>query len=201
VLRQPGARVTEGARTELLATIESQTDRLTRLVSNLLDASRLAGGRLVLNQQPQNLAEIVSRALSQLRDELRQHRVIVELPFDLEHVACDDVHIEQVFFNLLENGARYTPPGTTLRITGERVGKMVQVEVTDDGPGIRNDDRARIFAPFERGTTITEGTGLGLSIARGFVEAHGGRIWLVEQNRVDAGASFAFTVPVWAAAV
>jgi two-component system sensor histidine kinase KdpD len=173
---------------------------LTRLVSNLLDASRLAGGRLVLNQQPQNLAEIVSRALSQLRDELRQHRVIVELPPDLEHVACDDVHIEQVFFNLLENAARYTPPGTTLRITGERVGKMVQVQVTDDGPGIRNDDRARVFAPFERGTTITDGTGLGLSIARGFVEAHGGRIWLVEHNQVVAGASFAFTVPVWAPA-
>lgn len=198
VLRQPGVRVSQQQHTELLGTIESQADRLSRLVSNLLDASRIASGRIVLHPQPQDLAEIVARALSQLRTELSQHRVIVSVPPDLEHVACDDVHIEQVFFNLLDNAARYTPPGTTLRIAAGRVGDMVKVAVSDDGPGIRADDRARIFAPFERGTTDTEGTGLGLSIARGFVEAHGGRIWLDDCPRT--GTSFAFTVPVWSPA-
>jgi two-component system sensor histidine kinase KdpD len=195
VLRQPGVNVTRSEHAELLETIESQTDRLTRLVSNLLDASRLASGRLVLHPQPQDLAEIVSRVLVHLRGELREHHVIVDLPADLEHIACDDVHIEQVFFNLLDNAARYTPPGTTLRISGKRVAGMLQVEVADDGPGIPSDHRPRMFAPFERGTTLGDGSGLGLSIARGFIEAHGGRIWLDERR--PTGTAFAFTVPMW----
>jgi two-component system sensor histidine kinase KdpD len=197
VLRQPEAYVTDSEHRELLATIESQTDRLSRLVANLLDASRLAGGRVEPRLQPQNLAEIVARALSHVRFELRGHHVIVDLPPHLEHVACDEIHIEQVLFNLLDNAARYTPPGTTLRIVGKRVGIMVEVEVSDDGPGIRIDDRARVFAPFERGSTAADGTGLGLSIARGFIEAHGGRIWLDDSRQ--RGASFVFTVPVWSA--
>jgi two-component system sensor histidine kinase KdpD len=195
VLRQPGVRVSEHEHSELLATIDSQADRLTRLVSNLLDASRLAGGRIVLRPQPQDLAEIVARALTHLHRELGEHRVVVDLDPELDHAACDEIRIEQVFFNLLDNAARYTPPGTILRIRGRRVGSMIEVEVSDDGPGIACSDRQRVFAPFERGTTATDGTGLGLSIARGFVEAHGGRMWL--DDRKQPGAAFAFTVPVW----
>ena len=101
-------------------------------------------------------------------------------------MACDEIDIEQVFFNLLDNAARYTPPGTTLRVRGKRVGDMIEVEVSDDSPGIPTSDRPRVFEPFERGTTAASGTGLGLSIARGFVEAHGGRIWLDESKRTGA---------------
>ena len=127
--------------------------------------------------------------------------MIVDLPPDLEYVACDDVHIEQVFFNLLDNAARYTPTGHDLahcrrarRQDGQ--GRSFRRRSRDS-----TDDRARVFAPFERGTTLSEGTGLGLSIARGLIEAHGGqRIWLVDGRQARTGTSFAFTVPVWAPA-
>lgn len=194
-LRQPGADYSAEDRGELMANVESETDRLTRLVDNLLDASRLAAGRVVLNAQPQDLGEIVAVALDGMKLELNGRSVSVEIPPDLVPVACDYVQIEQVLTNLLENAARHTQSGASIRIRAASKNTMVEVEVSDDGPGVPWRDRERIFNAFERGASRANGTGLGLAIARGFVEAHGGRLWLVGDTR--QGASFIFTVPSW----
>jgi two-component system sensor histidine kinase KdpD len=111
----------------------------------------------------------------------------------LPPVAYDYTQVDRVITNLLENALAHTPPGSPLEIRVRSGHDEVRVEVTDHGPGVPPEDRERLFRPFERGRTGGRGTGLGLAIARGFVEAHGGRIWI--ESGPDGGARFVFTLP------
>jgi two-component system sensor histidine kinase KdpD len=130
---------------------------------------------------------------------LAGRQVSVEIPEELPAVACDYAQIDQVVTNLLENAVLHTPPGTAVVARAERDHEFVRVEVEDRGPGIAPADRERLFRPFERGRTRASGTGLGLTIARGFVEAHGGKLWLDEQEPGE-GTRFIFTLPLAAPA-
>jgi two-component system sensor histidine kinase KdpD len=110
-------------------------------------------------------------------------------------VPIDEVLIEQVFVNLLENAARYTPAGTPIEISGVSLGNAVRMDVADSGPGVPPGEEERIFAKFHRGAQDRGGgVGLGLTICRGIVMAHGGRIWA--ENRPEGGAVFRFTLPL-----
>ena len=181
-LRQPDAAFPEEDRAELLAEIEEEADRLDRLVTNLLDASRLEAGGLTLSRHPQDLAELVGAVVDRLQPRFAGRKVSVEIAEELPPVACDYAQIDQVVTNLLENAR-------AIRANG-----AVRVEVEDRGPGIADVDRERLFRPFERGRTRAPGSGLGLTIARGFVEAHGGNLWL--EDGQQQGARFVFTLPV-----
>ena len=119
------------------------------------------------------------------------HPVAVDLPDQLAPLFFDYVEIEQVISNLLENALAHTPPGTQVRITALLGENAVQVDVSDNGPGVAPAALPHVFTPFY-GSGV-KGNGLGLSIARGLVEAHGGRIWV--QNKPEGGARFAFTLP------
>lgn len=198
-LRQPDAAYAEEDRAELLAEIEEEADRLDRLVTNLLNASRLEAGGVTVSRKPQDLGELVSAVVNRVQSRLAGRQVSVEIPEELPAVACDYAQIDQVVTNLLENAVLHTPPGTAVVARAERDHEFVRVEVEDRGPGIAPADRERLFRPFERGRTRASGTGLGLTIARGFVEAHGGKLWLDEQEPGE-GTRFIFTLPLAAPA-
>jgi two-component system sensor histidine kinase KdpD len=193
-LRQPEAAFTEEDRAELLAEIEEETDRLDRLVTNLLDASRLEAGGLKLSSHPHDLAELLDAVIERLQPRLGGRVIQVEVPEDLPPVAYDYAQIDQVVTNLLENAFLHTPAGTAVTARATCVNGAVRVEVIDCGPGVPVAERERLFRPFERGQTRAPGSGLGLTIARGFVEAHGGKLWL--EDAPGSGARFIFTLPL-----
>lgn len=181
-------------RRELAQTIVEESQRMTRLVANLLDMVRVESGALQVQREWHVLDEIVSGAVLRVEPRLGARELRVDLPATLPLVALDDVLIQQVLVNLLENALRYTPPDSPIEIMAEeRSGELV-VSVSDRGPGIAAEDRRRIFVKFERGESATGGIGLGLSICDGIVRAHGGRIWV--DPREGGGATFRFALPL-----
>lgn len=186
--------LTAHERRELAQTIVEESQRMTRLVANLLDMVRVESGALQVQREWHVLEEIVSGAVLRVEPRLGSRELRVDLPATLPLVALDDVLIQQVLVNLLENALRYTPPDSPIEITAEeRSGELV-VSVSDRGPGIAVEDRRRIFVKFERGESATGGIGLGLSICDGIVRAHGGRIWV--DPREGGGSTFRFTLPL-----
>ena len=178
---------------ELAGLIDEQADRLERLVSNLLDMTRIQSGSLELRPQPTEVRELVSEALSLLGVPERA-RVSWQPGAELPLVEVDHVLIRQVLVNLIDNATRYSPPESKVIVDAvARPDGRVEVSVTDEGSGIPADQRSSVFEMFNQGESGGRG-GLGLAIAQAFVEAHGQRIWLDEG--VSGGARFAFTLPV-----
>lgn len=174
--------------------IYDEADRLSRLVTNLLDMTRLESGSLRLSTDWQSLEELVGSALARL-DRSRKGRVVeVSIPADLPLVPVDAVLMEQVLVNLLDNAFKYTESDSPLRIAAGVSGRTVTVEVADEGPGLPLGAEDRVFEKFYRATSGQRGFGLGLPICRAIVAAHGGRIWA--ENRSPRGAAFRFTLPL-----
>jgi two-component system sensor histidine kinase KdpD len=180
---------------ELLTTILEETDRLNRLVGNLLDLARIRAGALTPTRQPAAMDEIVEVVLARMRPRLAQHTVIAELPPDLPDVSVDPVQLDQVLTNLLENAGRHAPAGTEIRVSVAWVRHAIQVRIADEGPGIPLDERERVFEAFYRGSSSPDspGSGLGLAISKAVVVAHGGRIWIEEA--ATGGCVVAFEIP------
>lgn len=179
-------------RSELVASAQDEAERLNRFVGNLLDMTRLESGGVSVKLEPIDLGDAIGVALNRARPLLVQHGTEVDLAADLPMVNADFVLLEQVLFNLIDNAAKYTPAGTTIRITSRVDGDAVEIEVIDQGEGIPPQSLEAIFNKFTRlqaGDRKGAGTGLGLPICRGFVEAMGGTI--VAGNRQDrSGAIF-----------
>ena len=196
LLEDRGA-LSAAARTDLLTTILEESQRMNRLIGNLLDMIRVETGALEVQRDWQPLEEIVGVALIRLEERLKGHPVQVQLPPDLPLLWADGLLLEQVFVNLLENAAKYTPAGTPIDITAAAGDGAVTVAVADRGPGFPVGEEARVFDKFYRvpGAPVAGGgVGLGLTICRGILTAHGGRIWA--ENRPGGGAVFRFTVPL-----
>ena len=171
-LRQYADLYDAAARDELAGTIQDEAERLTRFVTNLLDMARLEAGGIALDRQPVDLGEVVGTALQRTAPVLAEHRVAVDLAPDLPMLDLDAVLFEQVLVNLLDNAAKYAPPGSTVTLEGRRCGDAVVLTVTDEGPGLAPEDVERVFEKFYRaskGDRRRAGTGLGLAICRGFV--------------------------------
>lgn len=175
--------------------IDQEADRLARLVSGLLDMSRIAGGALRASAEPMPVMEIVEPAVQRARAGLGHRLVDVAIPADLPAVAVDPVLANQVLDNLVENVSRHTPSDALLRISAERDGDAVRVRVEDAGPGVPPDALAHLFEKFYRVPTrrgvARQGTGLGLALVRGLAEAMGGR---VDASRSALGG---LAVDVW----
>ena len=196
-LRQRDVAWSDAERAGFAEAIEEQAQRLDRIVGNLLDLSRIEGGSLRPEQGWYDLGALIADALGRLRPVTTRHFVAVEVPDDLPPVLVDAVQIDQVFSNLVENAAKYAPPGTKIWISARRAGQEVQVQVADRGAGIPPAALPHLFQPFYRADgrgPRPKGTGLGLAVARGLVEAYGGRIWV--KNRPDGGVYFIFTLPL-----
>jgi two-component system sensor histidine kinase KdpD len=181
-------------RLDLAQTIHEEAARLNRRVGNLLDMTRLDSGAVRPVRDWHSLEEVVGSAIRRVARGLENRRVETDLPGDLPLLRLDASLIEQVFVNLLENAAKYTPPGSTVRVSARCLAEEVQVEVADDGPGLTPGDEQRVFEKFFREPRARGGGfGLGLAICRAIVEAHGGRIWA--ENLVR-GVAFRFTLPL-----
>lgn len=185
------AQHSEATRHDLAASILAQANRLNDLIANLMFATRLESGDIRLRREWTSIEEVVGAALH--RAPLAEHRVSVRIPAGLPFVDADPVLLEQAIYNLLENVARHTPPGTAVQVAAWlQVGSLV-VEVSDEGPGIEPREAGNVFRRFVRGQH-SAGMGLGLAICEGIVKAHGGRAW-IEPGRAR-GVAFRLLLPV-----
>jgi two-component system sensor histidine kinase KdpD len=182
-----------GVHTELAEAINRETDRLTRLVSNLLDMSRLEAGALRPQLEWVSIADVISDVLDRMEPLMAGHPIAVELAEPLPLTQLDFVQISQVLTNLLDNSGRYSPPTAAISISAEVVRDQLRVTVFNVGSHIPPSEPERLFDKFYRLSPASGGVGLGLSIARGIVEAHGGRIWA--ENVGQRGVAFTFTIP------
>jgi len=193
-LLQEGVALDDERRRELLRTVLEETDRLNRLVGNLLDIAKVRSGALVPAKEPTGLDEVVESVLHRMGPQLAGVRVRTLLR-EVPDVPVDPVQIDQVLTNLLENAIRHSPPGGEVLISVAPWRNTVQIRVADQGPGIPREDRERVFEPFVRGDAGEgSGSGLGLAIARAIVLAHGGRIWL--EGAPGGGTAAVFELPV-----
>jgi two-component system sensor histidine kinase KdpD len=175
----------------LHALIEVESDRLTRLVSNLLDMTRIEAGVLEVHRAPIDVAALIDAALAVLRTSLAPEGVLVHIAEDLPRVDIDELLMIQVLVNLLDNARRHSPVDAKITVTAQRRDDVVTVGVADEGPGVAPRDREAIFDRFVKFDTGGR-AGLGLTIARTFVEAHGDHIWYEEAS--PGGASFVFSM-------
>jgi len=194
-LRSQGDRLPPETKQELLDSISDEAERLSRLVSNLLDMTRFESGGVELRRDLYPLEEIVGTVLQRMDSQLRGRIVSTDLAENIPLVFVDDVLIGQVLWNLLENALKYTPGGTPIELAAFAQEGSVIVEVRDRGPGIPSGEEERIFQKFYRGKTAgTRGAGLGLPICRAIVEAHRGSIQALP--RPGGGAIFRVRLPV-----
>jgi two-component system, OmpR family, sensor histidine kinase KdpD len=178
---------------ELLATADESLDRLTHLVDNLLDMSRLQAGALSLFPRPVGLDEIVSRALDSLDPAARG--ITVDIPESLPEINVDPAILERVIVNLTENALRYSPPDKPPLLAASALADRVELRVVDRGRGIPEQDRDRMFVPFQRlgDTDNTTGVGLGLALSRGLTEAMGGT--LTAEDTPGGGLTMTVSLP------
>jgi two-component system, OmpR family, sensor histidine kinase KdpD len=181
---------------ELSRAIVDEAERMSHLVSNILDMARLDAGNLDLNKQWHPLEEIIGTVLTIEHKQLQGRPISVRLPPGIPLVFADSVMIEQVLINLLENAVRYTPAGSGLEISAEMSEQAVSIAVADHGPGILPGQEERLFEKFyqTRHESAQSGVGLGLAICRAIIEVHGGKIYA--KNRDEGGAEFVFVLPL-----
>ncbi len=192
-LRSPDVHWDAADTEELLATADESLDRLTRLVGNLLDMSRLQAGALSLFPRPTGLDEVVALALDDLGPAGRD--ITVEIPETLPAVRADPAILERVVVNLAENALRYSPAGKAPLLAASALGDRVELRVVDRGPGISDVDKEQMFVPFQRlgDTDNTTGVGLGLALSRGLTEAMGGT--LTAEDTPGGGLSMTVSLP------
>ena len=191
-LNNRAAFLSEENSRELHQLIEIESDRLTRLVTNLLDMTRIEAGVLTLDRSGSPPSELVKDAITAMGSALREQRLEVDVPDSLPDVDVDRVLIGQALVNLLDNAVRHSPPHGVVTVRGERRGEQIVVSVTDQGPGVPPADRETIF---DRFTQLSTGgrAGLGLTIVKTFVEAHGESVWYEEVP--EGGARFVLSLP------
>jgi two-component system, OmpR family, sensor histidine kinase KdpD len=183
------------AHQDVAQAIRAQATRMSAMVNNLLDMARIEAGGVKLNLQWQPLEEIVGAAIGANRQLLHAHVVRVGDLSRLPLVQFDAMLLERVLSNLLENAAKYTPPGSVISIDAQLKDGEIEVSVADNGPGIAPGSEETIFEKFTRGQkeSPTPGVGLGLAVSKAIVEAHRGRMWA--EPAAGGGARFVFTLP------
>ncbi|GAC1327842.1 MAG: hypothetical protein NVSMB22_19430 [Chloroflexota bacterium] len=200
-LLQDDVRWSEEDHHTFVSDINSEADRLTRLVSNLLDLSRIEAGAIQPDREWEDMPELIERVVRRLDRRMTGHHVVIDAEAGLPHVWLDAVQIEQVLINLLENAAKYSPAGSTITIAARVVEDSpvpnMRVSVTDQGSGILPADQRKIFDTFYRLTSSTHrtpGTGMGLAIVKGLAEANGGTVAV--DSTPGQGSTFSLCLPL-----
>lgn len=194
-LRRDDAKWDKSTINDSLAVIEEEADRLSKMIDDLLDASRLQAGGMSLNRADVSLPKLAKRVADRFSNQSNKHTVVAEFPEIFPVILADETRIEQVVSNLVSNALKYAPKGE-IKITGSARPEQVVICVSDEGPGIEAKDLPHIFDRFYRSTAAvkhTKGAGLGLYLARAIIEAHGGRIWA--DPKPDTGARICFSLP------
>ncbi len=189
-------------RREFLAVINEETDRLNDFIEGMVELARIEAGELNLRQTWSEVPEIIQSALNRAEPFLKDSHIKILLEKDLPLIRADSNLLAEVFYNLLENAAKYAPPKTVIEISARKSdNETVEFAVTDEGTGVAEDLREKIFNKFFRLSDAKNdehapgGTGLGLAIAKGLVEAHGGKIFVTDGAN-QMGAKFIFTIPI-----
>jgi K+-sensing histidine kinase KdpD len=215
-LLQEGLQWDEALRRETLQDINEEADRLTTLVSALLEMSLIQGGALQLQTEWCDLAEIIHMVLDRLQKVTSRHHMVYDVTEPLPLIQGDFMQLDRVLSNLIENAVKYSSAGTEVRVRADAEETEVRVSVLDQGSGIPAEERERIFEKFYRVKSrracpqgpeglaegemghplpaLVGGSGLGLAICRGIILAHHGRIWV--EPRPLGGSCFVFTLPV-----
>ena len=195
---QDGAIDDKAVAQDFLRKINIEVDRLTQMVNELSELSRIESGEVSLKIEPVDVRKIVGRVTERLWAQAERGGLSldVNIPSNLPQALADEERLEQVLVNLVHNAIKFTPPGGRVAISARVEGDNIQVSVVDNGVGIPADDLPRIFERFYKAdkARASGGTGLGLAIARHIVEAHGGRIWA--ESTEGKGSTFTFTIPV-----
>jgi two-component system sensor histidine kinase KdpD len=182
---------------KFLSSIEEEAGKLEQIVENLLDLGRVEGGRLHLEKQPTDLAELARNVVRVMKSLSTQHSFECNFVSEPLMATVDAKRIEQVLRNLLDNAIKYSPNGGTISVQGSLEKSQILISVTDQGIGIPADAWDKIFERFYRAENVLilrmRGAGLGLSVCRGIIEAHGGLIWVESQPGV--GSIFCLTLP------
>jgi two-component system, OmpR family, sensor histidine kinase KdpD len=195
-LLEEGVPFSSEQRKELLRTILEESERLNRMVANLMDLSRLRAGALVPSVEPVLIEDVLSSVVERLRSQMAGRSVRVQVRGDVPPVPMDVVQIDQVLTNLVENAIRFSPAGTAMTISAVRWQNMIEVKVSDRGSGIPPGERAQVFEEFYSNDVGDRrgGTGLGLAIAKAIVTAHGGSMWI--EDTPGGGATVGFRLPL-----
>lgn len=189
-------------RKEMLRVIDEESDRLDRFVEGLTKLARIDAGEMHLHRQWTQIDEIITMALKRAEPRTQTHQMEVWIEDELPSIKVDEQAIAEVIYTLVDNAAKYSPPGSPIRIrTAAGTDSTLQLSVEDHGPGLRAEIRERVFEKFFRamrdgdaGDRRLSGTGMGLAIARGIIDAHGGKIW-VEDGSDGTGAKFIVALP------
>lgn len=190
------------SRLEMMEVIDEESDRLNHFIGGLIELARIEAGELQLRRRWGAVDEIVSAALLRAEPVTREHRIELDIENELPVVRVDERAVSEVVYTLVDNAAKYSPPGSTIRIAARRAGdELIEMAVEDRGAGVPAELRERVFDKFFRATRDGDvktpapaGTGMGLAIARGIIEAHQGKIW-IESGRTG-GTRAVFTLPV-----
>ena len=184
---------------DFLETIDSETDRLTKLINDILDMSRIEGGALKLRLEQSRIVEVLGHINSRLKILTEHHQLKINIPKKLPAVFADEMRIGQVISNLVDNATKFSPPGSEIDISAYHDKDEVIISIADHGKGMTKDVTEKLFNRFYQAEDVVtgrkSGTGLGLAISRGIIESHGGKIWV--ESKVGAGSTFKFSLPVW----
>lgn len=199
---ESGALLGNEGRKELLEIIDEEADRLDRFIEGLTKLARIDAGEMYLRRQLCSIDEIITAALKRAEPRTREHQIEVWIEDELPLIKVDEPAIAEVIYTLVDNAAKYSPPQTPIRVRATpKDDSTIMVSVEDEGPGIREDMRERVFEKFFRamrdrdiGDRKSAGTGMGLAIAQGIVQAHGGRLW-IEDAVGHRGAKFVVALP------
>jgi K+-sensing histidine kinase KdpD len=191
------------SRLEMMEVIDEESDRLNRFIGGLIELARIEAGEMHLRRQWGAVEEIISAALARAAALTRGHEILVEVEGELPVLRVDERAVSEVVYTLVDNAAKYSPPGARIRINaGQTPDGLIRIAVEDEGAGIAEDLRERVFDKFFRATRDGDvrhgqpsGTGMGLAIAKGIVEAHDGHIW-IEGGARGKGTRVVFTLPV-----
>ena len=181
-------------RNELLEVIEEETDRLNAFVESMVEMARLEAGETNWRKKQTSVEEIISNGLQRAESLIGAHEIKVTADENLPPLSVDSKAISEVVYNLIDNAAKYSPPGSTIEISVRREAENILFSVEDEGAGIAPENREKVFQKFYRANRNAKGFGMGLAIVRAIVEAHNGKIW-VEDGR-EKGSRFVFELPL-----
>ncbi len=187
-------RLSGNERSLLVEDAAIEAEYMSELIANLLDLTRAEANRLLLQKDPVNIVELLQNVALRVQKLRPGHRLTVNAAGQLPSVWGDRIRLERVVYNLMDNAAKYSPPGTTVFCSAGVIRGELVVRIRDQGPGIPAQDLPKLFQRFQRLDQKVEGAGIGLVVCRRLIEAHGGRVWA--ESVPGQGSTFYFALPL-----